>query len=140
VHKLQRFVMIPVVVMVLAAGLDGRLLALQAANPQLVLLDPPAAVRALQHREAMLAPLAGQPLLLQPQMGLNVGLAVVVCNATDVPCCALLVGSCTLLWFHCAQLKAGRVAAFLKRKCQLHARLCRLSCPAHAAAVAAAVI
>jgi hypothetical protein len=46
------------------AGLDARLLALQAACPAVVLLDPPAAVRALQHREDMLAPLAGQPLLL----------------------------------------------------------------------------
>lgn len=59
-----------------AAGLDARLVALQAAQPQLLLLDPPAAVRALQHREAMLAPLAGQPLLLRQVGGCGCGVDV----------------------------------------------------------------
>jgi hypothetical protein len=50
------------------AGLDDRLQDWAAAKAGGVLLDPPAAVRQLQDRQQMLAPLAGQPLVLTQQV------------------------------------------------------------------------
>lgn len=55
----------------IAADLDAKLLAYKQGHPATVLLDPPAAVRAVQDRVCMLAPLTDKQLILtlqqQPQ-------------------------------------------------------------------------